>query len=614
MSEQSIQSDDMTLKRVFQDFYRVPDYQREYVWGEVDPKGERGDEVEQFLKDIHQEFENATKDSAPEYFIGTVVVCPAQDGVMDLIDGQQRTTTTFLALCAIRDVLSEQGNSVPDELRGQIAASTVDWQGVATHRLRLDLQYEDARGVLEEYGDGKGLKATSTGTRSIANLAGAYQTIREFLTTQFKEDPDGLRRFHGYFTNKVKLIRIQTSSVAKALKIFETINDRGVGLDAMDLLKNLLFMHASQAQFIKLKDLWKSVTDTIYGVREKPLRFLRYFVFSSFDSDGKLLEDEIYDWFVKNNTQTRVAADPVAFASKLLDAAKAYSCFVRGQNSVGSPEQGLINTRYLGGRAFRQHFILLLAGRHLAPHLFSKLALETENLIFVWLVTDTSTKDYERLIIDAAAKLRAVQTDQQFDGFVQAFFVPRKRDLSDRFHSILTRLQTGDMRAYRMRYILAKLTQHFDVLAYGGTGGHGLLSSYIDGKNDIEHILPDTPSIAALAEFGEAEADQDIIQRLGNLCLVEEAVNRALGNKPYSEKSVVYPSSQFLLTKCQAGHPVVGVADRITKTAQTIPTFPTWNRSSVEARQAYLARIARTVWGVPELASMPSAQIAEVTA
>jgi uncharacterized protein with ParB-like and HNH nuclease domain len=35
MGEQSIQSDDMTLKRVYQDFYRVPDYQREYVWGET---------------------------------------------------------------------------------------------------------------------------------------------------------------------------------------------------------------------------------------------------------------------------------------------------------------------------------------------------------------------------------------------------------------------------------------------------------------------------------------------------------------------------------------------------------------------------------------------------
>src|ERR1019366_9170942 len=52
MPEQSIKSEDMTLKRAFQDFYTVPDYQREYVWGEADGKGQRGDEVEQFLRDI----------------------------------------------------------------------------------------------------------------------------------------------------------------------------------------------------------------------------------------------------------------------------------------------------------------------------------------------------------------------------------------------------------------------------------------------------------------------------------------------------------------------------------------------------------------------------------
>ena len=72
MPEQSIKSEDMTLKRAFQDFYTVPDYQREYVWGEADAKGQRGDEVEQFLRDIQTEFEMATEQNAPEYFIGTI--------------------------------------------------------------------------------------------------------------------------------------------------------------------------------------------------------------------------------------------------------------------------------------------------------------------------------------------------------------------------------------------------------------------------------------------------------------------------------------------------------------------------------------------------------------
>ncbi|WP_245465570.1 DUF262 domain-containing protein [Mesorhizobium sp. M6A.T.Ce.TU.016.01.1.1] len=69
MTEQSVISDDMTLKRMFHDFYRVPDYQREYVWGETDPKGEGGEEVGQFLLDIYAEYESATKDFAHEYFV-----------------------------------------------------------------------------------------------------------------------------------------------------------------------------------------------------------------------------------------------------------------------------------------------------------------------------------------------------------------------------------------------------------------------------------------------------------------------------------------------------------------------------------------------------------------
>lgn len=96
MVEQNIISQDMTLKRLLQDFYRVPDYQREYVWGESDSKGEGGEEVEQFLADIYAEYENVTPDSAPEYFIGTIVVCQVGDEVFDLIDGQQRLTTSYI--------------------------------------------------------------------------------------------------------------------------------------------------------------------------------------------------------------------------------------------------------------------------------------------------------------------------------------------------------------------------------------------------------------------------------------------------------------------------------------------------------------------------------------
>lgn len=170
MTNKKIDPQDKSLKTLFQDFYRVPDYQREYVWGESDPKGEGGEEVDQFLNDIHIEFQNATKDDAPEYFIGTIVVCRDKDEVYDLIDGQQRTTTAYITLCAIRDALRALEADVPDELPGQIAASSTDWQGNTQYRLRLDLQYEDAGDILERYANGEADHAPRDGTRSIRNL------------------------------------------------------------------------------------------------------------------------------------------------------------------------------------------------------------------------------------------------------------------------------------------------------------------------------------------------------------------------------------------------------------------------------------------------------------
>ncbi len=596
MAEQSIQSDDMTLKRVFQDFYRVPDYQREYVWGETDPKGEKGDEVEQFLKDIHREFEAATKDTAPEYFIGSVVICPGVDDVYDLIDGQQRTTTAFLILCAIRDVLSEAGETAPQDLPSQIYASSTDWQGKTVHRVRLDLQYDDSRGVLSHYARGNWKLAPTQGTRSITNIFGAYTAIREFFSSQFKNDPNEVRRFYGYLTNKVKLIRIQTASVAKALKIFETINDRGVGLDSMDLLKNLLFMNASAADFGKLKTIWKSITDTIYRAGEKPLRFLRYFVLATFDVDVSLREDAIYDWFLNNEKQTNHVHEPLAFAEGLLDAAKAYAYFMSGMNVAGQREEGIVNTRHLGGSAVRQHYILLLAGRRLQLNLFGRLAREVEELMFVYMMTGTPTKDYERSIAEGARKLRGISGEKEFDTFCVHFFEAAKLRVSPKFDQVMGSLRSWDLRPTRLRYLLAKLTQHIDVCAYGAMGGHGCLSNYIEGKNDIEHILAENPCAEAVAEFGAQDLESGIQQRLGNLAFLEKTVNQLLGNKPYSKKASVYAQSLFLLVKCQAAKPQFGVADQITKAISLVPSFPNWNRQAIEDRQKYLAGLARQVW------------------
>lgn len=603
MTNKKIDPQDKSLKTLFQDFYRVPDYQREYVWGETNPKGEGGEEVDQFLNDIHAEYENATSQDAPEYFIGTIVVCRGDDGVFDLIDGQQRTTTAFITLCAIRDALKDLGATVPDELKSQIAASDVDWQGNSKDRLRLDLQYEDAGDVLEIYARGGAAEAKRDGTRSIRNIGNAYQTVREFLRTTLENNPDQIRRFYGYLTNKVKIIRIETPTLAMALKIFETINDRGVGLDAMDLLKNLLFMHAKGDQFAKLKTSWKALTDAIYNAGEKPLRFLRYYLLATYDLDGKLREDAIYDWFQKNAAATGHEREPLVFASRLLEAAEAYGNFAKGLNVAGEPEAGIQNTQLAGGKSIKQHFILLMAGRHLSSVQFSRLADEVEKTMFAWLITGTPGKEYERRIIEAAHVLREIKASEgeAFEAFLNKHLIAERAGLSKAFDLALKGLSTRNVRAFRLRYLLAKLTQHIDLTAYGPSESRSRLADYTAGGNDIEHILADKAEPEARIEFGDRADDQEVIQSLGNLLLIEKSINRSVSNGQYSGKITAYGQSKFLLTKCQADTltPQVGVADRITSTVQSLKCWPEWNAVAVEDRQAFLTELAQVVFDVP---------------
>ena len=590
MTGQTIQSQDIKMAEVFQAFYVVPDYQREYVW--------KTEQVEQLLNDINAEF-GGDPIEAPEYFIGNIVVCPGSDGVLEPIDGQQRMTTLFLALCAIRDRIEELGEHSPGALGPQIAATSTDATGLDQYRYRLHLQYEDSGDIVERIAKGTLNEAEKKSTRSIANIRSAYKATFDFLRREFGEDARAIRAFYGYLSNKVKLIRIQTKDVAKALKIFETINDRGVSLDSMDLLKNLLFMKASRDAFEKLKERWKELQDVIFDMGEKPLRFLRYFIFSHYDVDV-LREDEIYGWFAKNERVCRYAADPLGFAEELLRAAQAYRNYLTGHHRTGLKNHHMESLRLLGGRAARQHLILLLAGRHLPGDLFDQLAHEVEDLFFVYVITREPTRNFERNFARWAPELRKVTDKVGLEAFIAHRFVSAKAELSTRFDDALRRLYVGSVQQYRLRYILAKLAQYIDLHAYGATEGTKWLSRYIEGGFEIEHIFPQQPSKEAADEFGAFD-DQDVADRLGNLVLVEKSINASLGNRPYSQKRDVYIQSQLLLTKALAKRPKVGENTRIDAAVAELNPAAEWNEAAVIERQEELATLARSAWNVPRV-------------
>ncbi len=581
----SIESKDATVSSIFRDFYIVPNYQREYVWGQ--------EQVDQLLGDIRAE-QSAGGDA--EYFIGSIVVCPSQThgGAFDLIDGQQRTTTLFVVLCAIRDRLLALGDNGVEGVRKLIADTIIDRNGNDAHRPRLDPQYDDAGDVFENLVNG--IAPRAKGTRSMINIARAYAVALRFLTEEFGEDPQAVRSFFAYLIHSVKLIRIRTDSIARALKIFETINDRGIGLDAMDLLKNLLFMQTDPARYDRLKDRWKLLTDKLYQAGEKPLRFLRYYILATWGVT-KLREDELYDWFVKNEARVGYADDPIAFVDRLQEALDAYLAFYRGRARDGGFEPALESISLLAGGSTRQHLIMLLAGRDLPTDVFRMLCKDTEALLFTYLITRQTNREFEMMFPEWAPELARIETLDQYEDFAERTLRKRRSELGSRFRREFAALNGQHLRQYQLRYLLAKLTQAVDLAAYGATAEQ--LGRYVDGSNvHIEHILPQSPDDLVRAEFGEDADDLDVLWSIGNLALAEKSINTSLGRRPFSYKRTIYPKSQFLLTRVIGERPDIG-RTAIDRAVAHMEPFETWTRAHVAQRAEWLADLACEVWSVP---------------
>jgi hypothetical protein len=586
-------------------FYIVPDYQREYVWTDK--------EVQQLLDDINEQIDAG---NSREYFVGTVLVSPlAEKNHYEVIDGQQRLTTFFLLLCALKQLF--RGEPQVQVLSSLISASYADSEGSTQTSLKLEPRYENAGDLVHKLVEldadpqavRAGIKAANIPSfGSLENLVNAYATIHRHLKDTY-DDAGQLRKYWGYLANKVVFIQISTD-VSSALKIFETINERGLGLNPMDLLKNLLFTNVRLDQFTQLKDEWKKITKPLEKANEKPLRFLRYFLMANYvirneRRDAVVREDEIYDWFV--DKQNAALCDyknrPFEFVRKIIRDVDHYLAFTESCGNDGKANLAMESLDLLCGGAFSLQYVLLLAASSFPKPLFDHFVAQLESFLFYYIFTKTATKELERLFSVWADELRSIgetadpitQRDK-LNSFVAEHFqknmATKEQELTDAFR----RYSLHSMQQYRTRYLLAKLTQFVD-MAYKGLKTPGSLGEYT--VLEIEHILPNTPDSTLLSTFQAVNpnANYDAYKnKLGNLTLLEKPINIVASNGFFPVKKQAYGKCKYYLTSSIAALTTVGQNSSITRINEKLQAFDDWSAISIDKRQELLMRLSRDVW------------------
>lgn len=536
---------------------RVPLNQREYSWTER--------EVTSLFHDIN----NAISEDEPEYFLGSIVTIPKDSSVLEVVDGQQRLSTTVILLAAIRDYLRRQGHEelIVADIEGSFLTSIDRAARERSSKLRLnviDSTYFEQRIIQAD----ESAEATAPSHTLIDDAAKkAAKFVRRVASTHdAKTHGDVLNRWVTYLEQRAIVVLLKVPSASGAYKMFETLNDRGLKTSQSDLVKNYLFGEARN-RLDEAQAKWGAMRAILEAFEEddQTVVFLRQMLISM---EGYLRESQVYE-------TVQATAKGSSRSLKFLDQLeKGATDFVAIQNSDHEKwnayppgvRRSISTLRVLRMQPARP--LLLSIARKFQPAeadgaMRLMISLAVRLLIFggarsggteqkLALVAQQISNDK----ISTAAEVRAhldnvIPTDRAFQ---EAFAA----------HSVSN--------AKLARYYLRSLE-----MTAKGEKEPWYLPNDDPRVINLEHILPRNPE-ENWPQFSPEEADA-FYKRIGNLALLQAVNNADLRSAGFRQKIDVYKESPYILTS-------------------QIAELDNWTPDTISERQRVLAGLAVKTWPV----------------
>lgn len=217
--------------------YTIDFYQREYEWERRNIVELLDDLADMFLSQHESHNERAQVENYPRYFLGTIITSK-EDNRKYIVDGQQRLTTLTLLLIYINHLSDSNAMSVKD-LKPLIYSEKY---GSKSFNINVPSRMECLNGLFD-LGEFDIAKSEDV---SVNNLVQRYNDIVELFPESLSGDT--LPFFADWLTDNVDLAEIVAYTDDDAFTIFETMNDRGVNLGPVDMLKGFLLANIRHAR------------------------------------------------------------------------------------------------------------------------------------------------------------------------------------------------------------------------------------------------------------------------------------------------------------------------------------------------------------------------------
>ncbi|MEU8903021.1 GmrSD restriction endonuclease domain-containing protein [Streptomyces mirabilis] len=511
--------------------FQVPLYQRTYSWGR--------DQLKRLWEDVGELVEqHVSGESATPHFLGSVVLAPGQiqaGGVQRwlVVDGQQRLTTLMLAFTALRDHLKESGDSrAADRVHRQVLVNEFH-EGFDHYRL-LPTQADR-----EAYTACVQSRAEAGGGD---NIGAAYRFFRGALAEgQDADVQHWVETVETVLKDLLSIVEITAEPGDNVYRIFESINNTGVGLSQSDLLRNYVFMLLPKRGERVYQELWLPMQQALGPKNLELLVWLDLVVRGHY----KTKQSEIY-----REQQKRLhplAGDEDALQREVEQLAERGRRFLRiiDHTREQSPALRAVLERLAswGGQThypLALHLLDLLDAGRTTPEDVAQALGYVESYLVRRLICQTSTAGLNRIFMEAPKEL---ETDRPAAEAVRRFLSGRRRRWpsdEELREAVRSKPFYWSGRPPQRSYILRRLEESYRA------------SEPVDfakASLSVEHVLPQRPAPAwfdLLAE--ETEPNQTpqelhdlLVHTLGNLTLTGD--NAKLSNHPFERKQQILDSS-----------------------------------------------------------------------
>lgn len=596
-----MQAETRTLNQLFQlDVrYAIPLYQRPYVWT-------REKQWEPLWEDISTVAEHVFLDgasaSSPSHFLGAIVIQqednpPGTPQRFLVIDGQQRLTTLQILLNAAAHCAEDLGCGDQAQLiRKLVYNDPLLAKGSERFKVWPTNSNQSAFQIVMEPGGSPG-QAADDPTNEIQE---AFSFFREQVADWATEGDAAAKRIEALrvtAADLLKLVAIRLEDGDNAQVIFETLNARGTPLIALDLLKNSVFLRASNES---------AETDALYAEHWAPELDLEHWREDRrqgrlFTKNGDLF---LAQWLVVELARPVPATELFkTFQGSVLDHADCPSmeelipqlcrdaAVVRSfdEMATGTPERRFFDLlELLDTTTMLPVALLLFRDPDIDPARRISVLAVIEDFLVRRMICGWTTKNYNRLGAELVAALKGSSGDPEGTAkrFLAEQIAPANKWPTDAEVSevIGTRALYGQRRQERLVMLLWEIESRWrqadNKTEQGLAKPQNLTLEHLLPQGWEEHWPLDDPTPEA------REYRNEHLHRLGNLTLTTGPLNSSLSNSPWND-----PEASNDKRRALSKHSLLLLNTRL---AEENPEG--FDESSIDTRGAGLAGQILAIW------------------